>query len=67
MGIGTGCSPRPSVGLSVGLSVRKVFCGKMAEWIWMLFGTVSGVGRGMGVLDGSSDHRRKRDKGAVMG
>jgi len=25
---------------------------KMADWIWMLFGVVSGVGQGMGVLDG---------------
>ena len=25
---------------------------KTADWIWMLFGVVSGVGRGMGVLDG---------------
>ena len=46
----------PSVGLCVGgdgcvgvcLSVgrgpvvRKVYCGKTAEWIWMPFGTVSG-------------------------
>jgi len=24
----------------------------MADWIWMPFGVVSGVGRGMGVLDG---------------
>jgi len=26
------------------LSVRKVYCGKMAERIWMLFEVVSGVG-----------------------
>jgi len=37
--------------LSVGLSVRKVFCGKMADWIRMPF-RVSGVSQGMGVLDG---------------
>jgi len=24
----------------------------MADWIWMPFGVVRGVGRGMGVLDG---------------
>jgi len=30
-------SPRPSVGLSV----RWVNCGKMADWIWMPFGMVS--------------------------
>jgi len=36
----------------VDLSVREVYCGKTAEWIRMSFGMVSGVGRGMGVLDG---------------
>jgi len=40
-----------SVGLSVCRSVRKVYCGKTAEWIRMPFGMMSGVGRGMGVLD----------------
>ena len=40
-----------SVCLSVGLSVLKVYCGKTAEWIRIPFGVVSGVGRGMGVLD----------------
>ena len=38
--------------MSVGLSVHKVYCGKTAEWIRIPFGMVSGVGRGMGVLDG---------------
>jgi len=38
--------------LRVCLSVRKVYCGKMAEWIQMPFGMVSGIGQGMGVLDG---------------
>jgi len=38
--------------MSVGLSVRKVYCGKTAEWIRIQFGMVSGVSRGMGVLDG---------------
>jgi len=33
-------------------SVWKVYCGKTAEWIQMPFRVVSGVGRGMGVLDG---------------
>jgi len=37
---------------SVRLSNRKVYCGKTAEWIQMPFGVVSGVGRGMGILDG---------------
>ena len=42
-----------SVGQSVCLSVRGMYCRKTADWIWM----VSGVGRGMGVLD----RRRRRD------
>ena len=37
--------------ICVGLSVQKVYCGKMADWIRMLFGMMSGVSRGMGVLD----------------
>jgi len=46
------------------LSVRKVNCGKTAEWIRMPFWVVSGVGREIGVLDGSGDRRRE---GAVWG
>jgi len=57
---GTGLSPRPPVGRSVCLSVRKVYYGKMAEWIQMVFGMVSGVGRGLGVLDGGGYCRRGR-------
>jgi len=38
-----------SPSLSVGLSVRKVYCGKTTEWIRMPFGVVSGVSRSMGV------------------
>jgi len=38
--------------LMVGRSVWRVYCGKTADSIWMPFGVVSGVGRGMGVLDG---------------
>jgi len=34
------------------LSVQKVYCGKTADWILMPFGLLSGVSRGMGVLDG---------------
>ena len=46
-----------SVCLSVGRSVRKVYCSKTADWIRMRFGVVSGVGQGMGVLDGvHGDH-----------
>ena len=37
-----------------------MFCGIMADWIRMPFGMVSGIGRGMGVLDGGSDRRRGR-------
>ena len=44
----TDLSPRPSVCVSV----RKVYCGKTADWIWMPFGVVSGVRLGMGVFDG---------------
>ena len=32
--------------------LRKVYCGKTTDWIRMQFGMVSGVGQGMGVLDG---------------
>jgi len=45
-----------SVCLSVGQSVWRVNCGKMADWIWMPFGVVSGIG----VLDGGGDRQRKR-------
>jgi len=38
----------------------QVYCGKTAEWKQMPFGMVSGVGRGMGVLDGGCDRRRGR-------
>jgi len=44
---------------SVSLSVRKVYFGKTADWIQMLFGVVSGVGQRMGVLDGGGDRRRE--------
>ena len=37
---------------SVCRSVRKVYCGKTADLIWMPFRVVSGVSRGIGVLDG---------------
>jgi len=50
--LGTHLSSIPSVGLSVCQSVWKVYCGKTADWIWMPFGVMSGVGQGMGVLDG---------------
>jgi len=35
---------------SVSPSVWKVYCGETADWIWMPFGVVRGVGREMGVL-----------------
>ena len=46
--------------LSVFLSARKVYCGKMADWIRVPFGVVSRVGREMGVLDGSDDRGKGR-------
>ena len=49
-----------SVCLSVCLCVRKVYCGKTADWIRMPFGVLSGVGRGKGVLIGSGDRGRRR-------
>ena len=45
--LGTNLSLIPSVGRSA----QWVTYGKMADWTWMPFGVVSGVGRGMGVLD----------------
>jgi len=45
-------------------SVRKVHCGKTADWIRMPFGMVSWVGRALGVLDGGGDHQKGR---AVLG
>ena len=50
----------PTVGRSVGLSVWKVYCGNTAEWIRTPFGIVSGVRRGMSVLDGGSDPQKGR-------
>jgi len=50
--------------LSVCLSVWKVYCGKMSDWIHIPFGVVSGVGQGMGVLDGVVIVKRE---GAVLG
>ena len=41
-----------TVCLSVWRSLRCLTCGKTADWIWIPFGVVSGIGRGMGVLDG---------------
>jgi len=49
---------------SVCVSIQKVHCDKTAYWIWMPFGMVSGIGRGMGVLDGGGDCQRE---GAVLG
>jgi len=34
-------------------------CGKKADWIWTPFEVTSGVGRGMGVLDGVEIVERK--------
>jgi len=61
----TDLSPIPCVGLSVCLSFRKVYCGKTADWIRMPCGVVSGVGRGIGVLDVDGDRRRERGRFGV--
>jgi len=53
------------VHLSVGWPVRKVCCGKTADWIRMPFWMVSGVSRLMGELDGGGD--RRREKGSFGG
>ena len=37
------------------LSVRKVYCSKMADWIRMPFVVLKEVGRGMGVLEFRGD------------
>jgi len=50
--------------LSACVCVRKVYCGKTADWIRMPFRVVSGVGLGMGVLDGVVI---VEGKGAVLG
>ena len=34
----------------------KCIVGEMADWIWMPFGVVSGVGQGIGVLHGGDGH-----------
>ena len=59
---GVELSSIPSVSWSVCVyqSVRKVYCGKMADWIRMPFGMVSGIGQGMGVLDAGGDRQRGR-------
>jgi len=41
------------------VSFRKVYCGKMADWIRMPFGMLSGIGQGMGILDAGDDHQSK--------
>ena len=46
------------------MSLWKVYCGKTADWIQMPFGVLSGVGQGMGVLDGVVIVERE---GAVLG
>jgi len=50
--------------LSVDLPIRKVYCGKTADWFRMPLGVVSVVGIRMSVLDGGGDHRRE---GTVLG
>ena len=50
-----------------GLSVHKVYYGKMADWIQMPFGVVSGVSRGMGVLDWGGRLEIVEEEGAGLG
>jgi len=59
----TDLSPIPSVDLSV-CDVPGKYCGKTADWIRMPFEVMSGVGRGMGVLDGVTI---VEGEGAVLG
>jgi len=50
-----------SVGLSVCLSVGlEAELWKNGYWIWIPLGVVSGVGRGMGGLDGNGDRRKEK-------
>jgi len=50
--------------LSVCLSVQKVYCDKKADWIWMPFGVMSGVGRGwMYNMTGGNRRRVRADMG----
>ena len=46
--------------VSVCLCVRKVYCGKTANWIWMPFGVVSGFRFGIVVLDFGGDCQKGR-------
>jgi len=48
--------------LSVGRSVRKVYCGKTAVWIGMPFGVARWGRSRIGVLDGDGDCRRGRGR-----
>jgi len=48
------------------VSVRKVYCGKMHDWIRMLFRVVSGIGQGMGVL-GEGGYRLRAVLGVNFG
>ena len=52
---------------SVGLSVRRLYCGKTADWIWMSFRVVIAVGRRMGVLVGVEIVERKGTFGGKCG
>jgi len=61
---GVDLSSIQSVGRSLCVCIRKVYCGKTADWIRMPFGMGSGFGRGMGELDWAGD---RRGEGAVLG
>ena len=59
--------PIPFVGLSVCLSVRKVYCGKTADWIRVPIGVENGVGPGIGVYDVGGDRQTQLDFIGAMG
>jgi len=46
------------------VSVQIVYCGKMADWIWMPFGMLTGVSQGIGVLDLDVSGNRPRGMGS---
>jgi len=58
-----------SVYTSLLLSVSPLNCGKMADWLWMLFGLVGQVGPRMCSVDGAGDlpHRNLQFWGRIWG
>jgi len=54
-------------GLTQESTVKFVYCGKTVNWIWMPFGMVSGVGRGMSILNGVEIVEGKGSLGVNVG